>query len=335
MHPVELADGVICRNRSAIASALSLVEDRRSSVTSSIVELLATLREKRTPSVRIGFTGPPGAGKSSLVAAVAREERKRDRTVGVLAVDPSSPRSGGSLLGDRARIDPDPNDNAIFVRSMASGGDLGGLARAAFSASEVLSAAFDRVLIETVGVGQSETDIEFVADSTVMVLQPASGDVLQFLKAGIIEIPHIFVVNKYDLGKVAQQTRRDLLASIRNAGAATGSQPVVLSTCALDATGVPALVDATEDVLSSLRESGKLEQRRRSGTQSWIERAVLRRVGELGVQALGGPKTLRSRITKSFDSGSSGLQIALGLESEAVEALTRKAWVHRRGDFGR
>ncbi len=324
MSPVDLAVRVIGRDRAAIGRALSLVEDRRSVSVPGIVELLDALRDRsEVDSQRVGFTGPPGAGKSSLVAAVAREFRKRQRSVGILAVDPSSPRSGGALLGDRARIDPDPADDAIFVRSMASGGDLGGLARAAYSAVEVLSAAHQRVLIETVGVGQSETDVEFVADTTVMVLQPASGDVLQFLKAGILEIPDIFVVNKVDLGDVAKRTRRDLTSSIGNARAAGLSfrDPVVVSTSALDGTGVAELVDAIEHTLATLKSSGDLARRRTVGACAWTERALMRRVGEVGIEALGGRSVVRKLVSDQVLAGSSGLSIAMDLERKVVGIL--------------
>ncbi len=257
------------------------------------------------------------------MAAVARELRSRQRTVGILAVDPSSPRSGGALLGDRARIDPDPDDDAIFVRSMASGGDLGGLACAAFSACEVLSAAYDCVIIETVGVGQSETDVEFVADAIVMVLQPASGDVLQFLKAGILEIPDAFVVNKFDLGDVAKKTLRDLRSSVQNIRAAALSfqEPAMLTTSAIDGTGVPALVDSIDEIIGALQRSGELGRRRLSGAVAWTERALLRRVGEIGIEALGGRPAVRREIEQRLATGATGLSVAMALEPEAMRAV--------------
>jgi len=304
---------------------LSLVEDRRPRSAPDIIELLQALRRDLhgNAAQRIGFTGPPGVGKSSLVASFARELRKRDATVGILAVDPSSPRSGGALLGDRARIDPDPEDDHIFVRSMASGGDLGGLARAAFSAVEVLSAAYDVVLIETVGVGQSETDIEFVADGTVMVLQPASGDILQFLKAGILEVPDAFAVNKSDLGEVAQRTMRDLQSSLdsaRKAGLAF-DDPIAVATSALDGTGVSDLADAVESLHGRLKQSGRLERRRQRGGGAWAERALLRRVGEVGVAALGGPHQVRELIAERSVRGDLGLAIVADLEPEAIRCI--------------
>ena len=166
----------------------------------------------------IGITGPPGAGKSTLLSALVSEWRGRGRTVAVLAVDPSSKRSGGSLLGDRARIDHDPRDDGVLIRSTAAGGRLGGLAAATREAAEALAPAFDVVVIETVGVGQSETDVEDVCDTVAVVVQPASGDVLQFLKAGIMEVPDLLVVTKADLGDVATRSRRDLGQALKAVG---------------------------------------------------------------------------------------------------------------------
>src|SRR5205823_11191418 len=142
-----------------------------------------------------------------------------DRTVAVLAVDPSSKVSGGALLGDRARISHDPEDRGVFIRSTAAGGRLGGLAPSTRAAAQALAAAFDVVVIETVGVGQSETEVAEVADTVVVIVQPGSGDVLQFLKSGIMEIPDVLVVTKADLGAVAQSALRDLTAALRALGA--------------------------------------------------------------------------------------------------------------------
>ena len=158
----------------------------------------AAWREPRAHVV--GITGPPGVGKSSLCAALVAAWRKAGQTVGVIAVDPSSKASGGALLGDRVRIVHDSADEGVFVRSMAARDRLGGLADQTLAAMVVMRALFDRVLIETVGVGQSETDVAGVADTVVFCVQPGSGDSLQFMKAGIVEIPHVIVVTKADLG---------------------------------------------------------------------------------------------------------------------------------------
>src|SRR6185437_4248350 len=168
----------------------------------------------------VGVTGPPGAGKSTLLSALLHTWREQKKTVAMLAVDPSSKRSGGSLLGDRARIEFDPADKGVLIRSTAAGERLGGLAPATRTAAQALAAAFDIVVIETVGVGQAETEVADVADTVVVVVQPGSGDVLQFLKAGIIEIPDVLVVTKADLEDAARTTKRELVGALRSLSAA-------------------------------------------------------------------------------------------------------------------
>ncbi len=274
-------------------------------------------------SFRLGITGPPGVGKSSLVASLARTFRRSDVRVGVLAVDPSSPRSGGALLGDRARIDPDSSDSGIFVRSMASAGDLGGLSRAAMSAVDVLSASHDIVIIETVGVGQSEVDIECAADATVVVVQPASGDTLQFLKAGILEIPDVFVVNKADLGEVAERALRELEASLRavRGGRREANGARVFSTSATTGLGMQALADGLRAVHAELRDAGQVPVRRHRGSVVWTERGILRLVGEIGVAALGGRSSLRDQIDSSLRLGHHPIEVVRMHTAKAVAAI--------------
>ena len=210
------------RDLSAAPAALNLLENRAAAQRDEIAALLAEVSPGRlggeAPAHVVGVTGPPGAGKSTLLSALVRVWRERGRTVGVLAVDPSSKRSGGALLGDRARIDADPADRGVFIRSMAAGERLGGLAPATRAAAQALAAAFDVVVVETVGVGQSETEVAEAADTVAVVVQPGSGDVLQFLKAGIMEVPDVLVVTKSDLGTVAQRAVRDLRAALRSLG---------------------------------------------------------------------------------------------------------------------
>ena len=210
------------RDLSAAPAALNLLENRAPARREEIAALLAEVGPARlggeAPAHVVGVTGPPGAGKSTLLSALVRVWRERGRTVGVLAVDPSSKRSGGALLGDRARIDADPADRGLFIRSMAAGERLGGLAPATRAAAQALAAAFDVVVVETVGVGQSETEVAEAADTVAVVVQPGSGDVLQFLKAGIMEVPDVLVVTKSDLGTVAQRAVRDLRAALRSLG---------------------------------------------------------------------------------------------------------------------
>ena len=193
----------------AAPAALNLLESRAPDAREQAEALLAEVSPAalghEPPAHIIGVTGPPGVGKSSLLSRMIREWRDRGRSVALLAVDPSSRRSGGSLLGDRARIETDPHDRCVFIRSTAAGERLGGLAPATRSAARALAAAFDLVVIETVGVGQSETDIADTADTVAVVLQPASGDVLQFLKAGIMEVPDVLVLTESDLGSAARR----------------------------------------------------------------------------------------------------------------------------------
>ena len=166
----------------------------------------------------VGLTGPPGAGKSSLLSALLPLWRGSGRSVAVLAVDPSSKVSGGSLLGDRVRIQHDPRDDGVLIRSTAAGTRLGGLAEATRDAAQALCAAFDVVVVETVGVGQSETDVAELCDTVAVIVQPGSGDTLQFLKAGIMEVPDVLVVTKADLGQIATRARRDLDSALRALG---------------------------------------------------------------------------------------------------------------------
>ena len=318
LSPDRLAQQVVAGDPAAVARAISLVEDRRPSATAKTVELLVALgaASRREQCQRIGITGPPGAGKSSLVSALARLVRASGRSIGVLAVDPSSPRSGGALLADRARIEIDPDDTKMFVRSMASGGDLGGLARAAGAAVDVLSAAFDVVLVETTGVGQSETDVEHVADSVLLVIQPASGDMLQFLKAGILEIPDVFVVNKADLGDVATRASAELRAALSTQGAAASEQwtPPVVMTSVATGRGLGELLDAADAHFRHLRDRGLLTEHRREAAAAWALQLYARRYGEVGVERAGGTPQLLAQFRSWIGQGAT-----------AVEAVARAA----------
>jgi LAO/AO transport system kinase len=308
-----MVPGVRAGERVAVARALNLVEDRRPEARPRIAALLRALAEGRPEGHRIGLTGPPGVGKSTLVSTLAATLRGRGHSVGVLAVDPSSRRSGGALLGDRARIDTDPEDQGLFVRSLATAGELGGLARAAPAAVMVLAAAFDRVLVETVGVGQSETDVEFVVDTVVFVVQPGSGDALQFLKAGIMEIPDLLVVNKADMGETASRTRAELLGVLRVARSAglagappDGGSDVVLVSAA-HREGIDRLADAIDGHRKAQLVSGALPERRIRGQVEWGVRELVRRVGEEGVAREGGRKAVRARIETQVRQGTGPL----------------------------
>src|SRR3954447_16762357 len=234
---------------SAAPAVLNLVESRAADDRAAVAELLRSVSPaalgREAPGHVVGVTGPPGAGKYSLLSELCRAWRSDGRSVAVLAVDPSSRRSGGSLLGDRARIAFDPDDRGLFIRSTAAGDRLGGLAPATRAAAHALAAAFDVVVIETVGVGQSETEVAEVADTVAVIVQPGSGDVLQFLKSGIMEIPDVLVVTKADLGEIALRARRDLAAALRSAG--SRETPVVAVSSVAPVSGIDELVAALDE----------------------------------------------------------------------------------------
>jgi len=191
----ELANKIISNDRRSVARAISIVEENNSSAS----ELLMQIHSHVGNAYRIGITGPPGAGKSTITNHLTKFYRKQNKKVGIIAVDPTSPFTGGALLGDRVRMSEIGNDQNIFIRSMATRGSLGGLSIKAVDAADVLDAAgYDFIIMETVGVGQSELDIAQAADSTVVVLVPESGDAVQAMKAGLMEIADFFVLNKSD-----------------------------------------------------------------------------------------------------------------------------------------
>ena len=286
--PSELGSRLRERDRSAAPAALNLIEDRSPKAREDAATLLAEVSPAKlggeAPAHLVGVTGPPGAGKSTLLSALVAAWRERDRSVAVLAVDPSSKRSGGALLGDRARIDHDPADGGILIRSTATGGRLGGLAAPTREAAEALAAAFDVVVVETVGVGQSETDVEDVTDTVAVVVQPGSGDVLQFLKAGIMEVPDVLVVTKADLGDPATRARRDLSQALRALGAR--DTPVVAVSSVPPPSGIAELIEALDGHRAGLDvEASRREARRLAALREFTADR-----GEAAVRALGGPR---------------------------------------------
>jgi LAO/AO transport system kinase len=277
---------------SAAPAALNLLESTTHADREQAAELLREVSPvvlgREAPGQLIGITGPPGAGKSTLLSALLHSWREQERTVAMLAVDPSSRRSGGSLLGDRARIEFDPADRGVFIRSTAAGERLGGLSWATRSAAQALAAAFDVVVIETVGVGQAETEIAEVADTVAVVVQPGSGDVLQFLKSGIMEIPDVLVITKADLGQVATRALRDVNASLRSLGKRSTWVQTVSSLS--PPTGIDELMQGLAQHWRELTENGgeKLaEQRQRSRRMAAVTDFAIEH-GERGMRALGG-----------------------------------------------
>jgi LAO/AO transport system kinase len=286
------ADGAALGDRlregdlAAAPAVLNLVEDATPAARAAVAELLAAVSPdalgREPPGHVIGVTGPPGAGKSTLLSALVRAWRGGGRSVAVLAVDPSSRRSGGSLLGDRARIAFDPHDPATFIRSTAAGDRLGGLAPATRAAAQALAAAFDVVVVETVGVGQSETEVADVADTVAVIVQPGSGDVLQFLKSGIMEVPDVLVVTKADLGDVALRARRDLTQAARALG--SRDVPVIAVSSVPPPSGIPELADA----LCEHREALDLPARRLRSRRQMALGELIAQHGETALRALGG-----------------------------------------------
>ena len=286
-HVAATALGARLRERDlgAAPAALNLLENRAPARRPEIAALLAEVAPGRlggeAPAHVVGVTGPPGAGKSTLLSVLVRVWRARGKTVAVLAVDPSSKRSGGALLGDRARIDADPADRGLFIRSMAAGERLGGLAPATRAGAQALAAAFDVVVVETVGVGQSEIEVAEAADTVAVVVQPGSGDVLQFLKAGIMEVPDVLVVTKADLGAIAQRALRDLRAALRSLG---DRAPVVAVSSIHPVTGIEELADALERHRASLDLRAARTRARRLGALA----DYVAEHGERGLRELGG-----------------------------------------------
>ena len=219
----------------------------------------------------LGLTGAPGAGKSTLVDQLAKQYRKQNQTVGIIAVDPTSPYTGGAILGDRIRMQDHFSDPGIYIRSMATRGSLGGLARATADVATVLDASGrDLVMIETVGVGQDEVDIVRVADVTIVILVPGMGDDVQSIKAGIMEIADIFVINKSDR-EGADRVEREIRALQSLAIRSDRWTPTIVKTVATDGIGIPELVTAIADYQTYLEEADLTQQRR---MQNWQERLV-------------------------------------------------------------
>jgi LAO/AO transport system kinase len=299
--PAALARAVEQRDRSAVAAALNLLDDRRSEARgkASALTLRLASREAGRGHV-VGITGPPGSGKSSLSSALIGGWRAAGRTVGVLAVDPSSPRTGGALLGDRIRMLRPDADDGVFIRSLASRGELGGLSPEVWPMSVVMLAAFDVVVVETVGIGQSEIDVAELADTTCCVVQPASGDTVQFLKSGIMEVPDVFAVSKADLGVLAARTARELAGAVPPRPDGDWQVPVQLVS-ATAPSGIDALSIKFDEHRAALEAAGVLVARRRSHQARWVLKRLRDEFGTHGIARLGGADALLRDLAAEAD----------------------------------
>ncbi len=254
----------------AIGRLITLVESENA----DLAQVSAALLAKAGNAWVVGLTGAPGVGKSTTTSALVAELRARGRRVGVLAVDPTSPFSGGALLGDRIRMNDHAADPGVYIRSLAARGRLGGLARAVPHAVRVLDAlGFDVILLETVGVGQSEIDVAAAADTAVVLLAPGMGDAIQAAKAGILEIADVLVVNKADRDG-AMGTVADLRRTVEGTSPRDGWRPSVVATSATEGTGIAELVDAVEKHRRHLVESGGMVVRRAARLRAEIEAHV-------------------------------------------------------------
>ena len=311
-----LADRVGAGDLGAVAEALNQIDDNRPEYRERALALLDAL-EGRGTAARIGVTGAPGSGKSTLLDALVSELRKRDRSVGILAIDPSSQRTGGALLGDRMRLSSAARDAGVFLRSLAARDQLGGLSEITGPSLDVMQAAFDVIFVETVGVGQSEAEVIDLVDTLVFVAQPAAGDLIQFMKAGILEWPDIFFVNKSDLGDLAQRTATELLAGLE-----LGSRrdleyrPPVLCGSARDGLGIDALIDAIDVHQAHLKTSGQGEIRRRSGRVARVRNAISTRYGRFGLDRLNGPLEIETFVGAKPECSVERLVDDLGREVE-------------------
>jgi LAO/AO transport system kinase len=295
MTTPDIVERLLAGDRRALARVVSLIENNAPETR----QILARLHTHGGYAHIVGFTGSPGAGKSTLVMQLARELRRRQQRVGIIAVDPSSPFTGGAILGDRIRMQELSGDPNVFIRSMASRGSLGGLAATTRDVTRALDAAgFDTIIIETVGAGQAEVEIVRAAQSVVVVTVPGMGDDIQAIKAGILEIADIFVVNKADRPG-ADQTAAELrmLLSLDEHRAEHTWRVPILKTNAQTGDGVPALAEKLAEHQTSLRETGQLAarggQQARSEMLALLHQALLARI-----EATIGPEEWERYITE-------------------------------------
>ena len=270
-------------SKAQIAAGLSAIEANPASMSTLLDEAY-----ENPKGIVIGITGPPGAGKSTLINALISEWRAQGKTVAVIAVDPSSRATGGALLGDRVRMRTDPTDGGVFIRSLAARGRLGGLADIAYPSVALLRALYDKIIVESVGVGQSETDIATVSDTVVLCIQPASGDLLQFMKAGIAEIPDIAVVTKADMGGAATRALADLKGALSLSHREKGAwEPECMSVSSTSGDGsLRQLFAAFARHENWLLSENRLAAGREKKAQAWVRGEIQAEFGRRGLDAV-------------------------------------------------
>jgi len=267
---MELVEEVLKGSVRALAKLITLVENEQPGA----IEAMEGIYPHTGNSYIIGITGPPGAGKSTLTDRITKELRRQDQTVGIIAIDPTSPFTGGALLGDRVRMQGVSNDEEVFIRSMATRGSLGGLSRATSDTVKILDAyGKDYIIIETVGVGQDEVDIVRTADVSILVVMPGGGDDIQAIKAGIMEIGDIFVVNKADRDG-ADRLVTEIKMMLELGSTSRDWVPPIIKTVATEDQGVDTLIEKISEHRGFLNESGKLDLRRKERTRTEITKMV-------------------------------------------------------------
>jgi LAO/AO transport system kinase len=298
-----LVTGVLAGDRKALARAISLVEDRSPAGEAIVRQVYPSTGRAGS----VGVTGPPGVGKSSLLSALVAHVRSVGRSVGVVSVDPSSPFTRGALLGDRIRLADHFLDPEVYIRSMGTRGHLGGLAEATLQALLLVDASGkDIVFLETVGTGQSEVEVIGIADLVLLVLMPGSGDSVQALKAGIMEIPDVIVVNKMD--HPAARTMVDEVRSIVALEPDRERRPAILLTEALRGEGVPELWEALESRRRRLEELGELDVRRERNLSGEVEALAVARI--------------RERVRAAMETSSEVRELVAGVQRREVDPLT-------------
>ena len=247
------------------------------------IKLLDEFHSKPKSHV-LGITGPPGAGKSSLIDKLISIIREKKKTVGVVAIDPSSSKSGGALLGDRTRFQLDPNDGGVYVRSMAAKDYLGGVSELTYPTMIVMRSKFDFLIIETVGVGQSETSIKDIVDTVILCVQPGSGDTIQFMKSGIFEIPDLVVVTKCDMEKLSNQTFSDLSGSSSYFKDKNAWDIKIILTSSHKNIGLDSLIKEIENRWRWLIKENVLNINRSSQDIQWMKNCIIREFGMMGLE---------------------------------------------------